>query len=159
MLIMFPWPCGCDRKNRPSPSHVYAQCPCSLCKLAMRCVLLTRPCCTSLFPGSLRPPPPFTSPRPSLHLLSALLPFQNTIYPVTPATHPPHTQVVGSLLYFQRNLVVAASVTAGTQRTAFFARLNSWSAGIIAALQLTATSSMLRVSGGGIVGVWVWGRS
>lgn len=50
-------------------------------------------------------------------------------------------QVVGSLMYFQRALVVsAAAATHGpTFRTAFFAALNTWSAAAILLMQVGGT--------------------
>lgn len=49
-----------------------------------------------------------------------------------------HTQVVGSLTYFQRALVVsaAAAVHGPTFRTSFFAALNTWSAAAIVVMQV-----------------------
>ncbi|WIA43362.1 hypothetical protein OEZ86_009851 [Tetradesmus obliquus] len=55
--------------------------------------------------------------------------------------------VVGSLMYFQRALVVSTSVRGPSQRTAFFAALNTWSAACILLMQLFATSSLLRYLG------------
>jgi hypothetical protein len=49
------------------------------------------------------------------------------------------TYMVGSLMYFERSLVVAQQVTSTSSRTAFFARVNSYSAFIITGMQLTVT--------------------
>ncbi|KAF6253317.1 hypothetical protein COO60DRAFT_1547527 [Scenedesmus sp. NREL 46B-D3] len=57
------------------------------------------------------------------------------------------TYVVGSLMYFQRALVVSTAVRGPSQRTAFFAALNTWSAACILLMQLFATSSLLRCLG------------
>jgi hypothetical protein len=51
--------------------------------------------------------------------------------------------MVGSLMYFERALVVAREVHSTSSRTAFFARVNSYSALIITGLQLTVTGSPL----------------
>jgi hypothetical protein len=51
--------------------------------------------------------------------------------------------LINALFYFGRALVVGASSTDSNQRTAFFAALNSWSAAIIATLQLTATGERI----------------
>jgi hypothetical protein len=56
-------------------------------------------------------------------------------------------QVSGSMIYFQRVLVVSRAVKGSTQRTAFFALLNTYSAFAVLLLQLTASSGMLRVLG------------
>jgi ATP/ADP translocase len=50
-------------------------------------------------------------------------------------------------MYFQRALVVSTSVRGPSQRTAFFAALNTWSAACILLMQLFATSSLLRYLG------------
>jgi ATP/ADP translocase len=50
-------------------------------------------------------------------------------------------------MYFQRALVVSTSVQGPSQRTAFFAALNTWSAACILLMQLFATSSLLRYLG------------
>jgi hypothetical protein len=49
-----------------------------------------------------------------------------------------HPQVVGSLMYFQRALVVsaAAAVHGPAFRTSFFAALNTWSAAAILMMQV-----------------------
>jgi hypothetical protein len=66
----------------------------------------------------------------------------------TQPTHArPCSYVVGSLLYFERALVVSRSLTGPGDRTTFFAWLNSWSAGLIALCQLFATASVLRAIG------------
>ncbi|KIY98873.1 hypothetical protein MNEG_9090 [Monoraphidium neglectum] len=57
------------------------------------------------------------------------------------------TYVVGSLLYFERALVVSKTMTGAGERTTFFAWLNSWSATLIALCQLFATAGLLRVLG------------
>ncbi|KAF5834138.1 hypothetical protein DUNSADRAFT_9298 [Dunaliella salina] len=49
------------------------------------------------------------------------------------------TYIVGSLMYFQRSLVVATMVKAANDRTQFFATVYSFSAVVICALQLLAT--------------------
>jgi ATP/ADP translocase len=95
---------------------------------AAGCVGATRVACTQLScAGSLQHAAfdPFYSS--SLLLLLLLIP-----------------QVVGSLMYFQRALVVSTSVRGPSQRTAFFAALNTWSAACILLMQLFATSSVLR---------------
>ncbi len=48
-------------------------------------------------------------------------------------------QGVGSLMYFERALVVAKQVSGTSGRTAFFATLNTYSAAIIIVFQLFAT--------------------
>uniref|UniRef100_A0A7R9YTZ2 ADP,ATP carrier protein n=1 Tax=Chlamydomonas euryale TaxID=1486919 RepID=A0A7R9YTZ2_9CHLO len=57
------------------------------------------------------------------------------------------TYIVGSLMYFQRSLVVATAVADSNARAAFFARLHSASAAAIICLQLTATGRLLRSAG------------
>ncbi|KAI8464172.1 MAG: hypothetical protein J3K34DRAFT_492679 [Monoraphidium minutum] len=57
------------------------------------------------------------------------------------------TYVVGSLLYFERALVVSRTLRGAGERTTFFAWLNSWSATLIALCQLFATASLLRGMG------------
>lgn len=57
------------------------------------------------------------------------------------------TYVVGSLMYFQRSLVVAASITDSNERTAFFAQVYSLSAVAIIVLQLLATGRLLSLLG------------
>lgn len=55
------------------------------------------------------------------------------------------TQVVGSLTYFQRALVVsaAAAVHGPTFRTSFFAALNTWSAAAILVMQVGTEGGQL----------------
>eukprot|EP00775_Hariotina_reticulata_P011490 gene11490-11633_t len=57
------------------------------------------------------------------------------------------TYVSGSMINFQRVLVVSRSVRGSTQRTAFFALLNTYSACAVLLLQLTASSGVLRLLG------------
>jgi hypothetical protein len=45
---------------------------------------------------------------------------------LAPPSWPPPSYVVGSLLYFERALVVSKSLTGAGDRTTFFAWLNSW---------------------------------
>jgi AAA family ATP:ADP antiporter len=54
---------------------------------------------------------------------------------------------VGSLMYFQRSLVVAASIKDSNERTAFFAQVYSLSALAVIALQLLATGRLLSLLG------------
>ncbi|KAL6752182.1 hypothetical protein V8C86DRAFT_620210 [Haematococcus lacustris] len=53
------------------------------------------------------------------------------------------TYAVGSLMYFQRSLLVAQMVEGASNRAAFFARINSISAALIFVLQLMATGRLL----------------
>lgn len=57
------------------------------------------------------------------------------------------TYLVGSLLYFERQLVVAASVDSPSHRATFFAVINSYSAGVIFVLQIFATGGLIRILG------------
>lgn len=70
--------------------------------------------------------------------LSACLMLLVCLSACVPVCLPACLQVVGSLMYFQRALVVsAAAATHGpTFRTAFFAALNTWSAAAILLMQV-----------------------
>lgn len=52
--------------------------------------------------------------------------------------------VVGSLVYFEKSLVVSLTVSDTSSRAEFFATVNSYSAALILALQLAATSRVLQ---------------